>query len=391
MELGIVPPASPPKSMPTPRILATALSLASALAFTAVTGGALAQESQLDALKAAARASSGDANAALALGRGLRRAGHQAESLAELRRGVNLPAARTGDIATALHLELARTQIAKKDFGQAMVQCRVLGAVAGGAGMGHACAAEAHLLWNRASEALAETSQALAGQAKIYDAKVSEGLAHELELKDTEAEASFREALQWKSDRPEAHVALGRLLMRTGQRDAALQELRQAIQLDPNGPDVAFELAQALPANPEAVTLLQRAVRECPTFAPAIRNLAVVQLSLGDVSAAKSAAETALSVEPQDASTHVVYGKVLLADGKPDDAIRAAQSALKILPNAAGAKLLIADAYAKKGEIDLAVENYQNAYGLDHSDPSPLVHASEASPPVGTRAPRRSA
>jgi tetratricopeptide (TPR) repeat protein len=46
--------------------------------------------------------------------------------------------------------------------------------------------------------------------------------------------------------------------------------------------------------------------------------------------------------------------------------------------NAAKAKLLIADAYAKKGEIDLALEAYQSAYGLDHGDPTTLIRAARA-------------
>jgi cytochrome c-type biogenesis protein CcmH/NrfG len=40
--------------------------------------------------------------------------------------------------------------------------------------------------------------------------------------------------------------------------------------------------------------------------------------------------------------------------------------------------LLTADAYAMKGEIDPAVEAYQTAWGLDHKDPTALVHASQA-------------
>ncbi len=40
--------------------------------------------------------------------------------------------------------------------------------------------------------------------------------------------------------------------------------------------------------------------------------------------------------------------------------------------------LLVADSYARKGDIDLALESYQTAWGLDHADPSPLVHASQA-------------
>jgi tetratricopeptide (TPR) repeat protein len=69
---------------------------------------------------------------------------------------------------------------------------------------------------------------------------------------------------------------------------------------------------------------------------------------------------------------------VALTEGRADDAIRAGESALKIVANSAAAKLLVADGNAKKGEIDLALEAYQAAWGLDHGDPTPLVHASQA-------------
>jgi tetratricopeptide (TPR) repeat protein len=74
----------------------------------------------------------------------------------------------------------------------------------------------------------------------------------------------------------------------------------------------------------------------------------------------------------------VLLGKVALAEGRADDAIRAGEVALKLVANSAAAKLLVADGNAKKGEVDLAVEAYQAAWGLDHADPTPLVHAAEA-------------
>jgi len=49
-----------------------------------------------------------------------------------------------------------------------------------------------------------------------------------------------------------------------------------------------------------------------------------------------------------------------------------------IVANDAAAMLLVADSNAKKGELDMALEAYQTAWGFDHSDPTPLVHASEA-------------
>jgi tetratricopeptide (TPR) repeat protein len=118
--------------------------------------------------------------------------------------------------------------------------------------------------------------------------------------------------------------------------------------------------------------------RERPSYGEALRKLADVQLFLGNLDGAKNAAESALRCDSHDAAARVILGRVLLAGDKSDDALRAAQEALRILPNSAAGKLLMADAYAKKGEIDLALENYQTAYGLDHGDPAPLVRASVA-------------
>jgi Flp pilus assembly protein TadD len=69
---------------------------------------------------------------------------------------------------------------------------------------------------------------------------------------------------------------------------------------------------------------------------------------------------------------------VALADNKPDDALKEGEAALKIQANEGKAKLLVADAYAKKGEIDLALEAYQKASGLDPLDPTALVNATYA-------------
>jgi tetratricopeptide (TPR) repeat protein len=357
-----------------------------ALAFGAVIGAvpalapshAAGQESLLGGLRTAAKAAPLDPNAALALGRALRRAGHETEALQELRRAAALSNSRAGSFPVSLEWELARTAIARRDFNAAMTACRSLGALPGAASEGHACAAEAHLLWRRASEALLETTQALANGQRSYEAKVAEGLAMELEVKDTEAEASLREAISWKPDAFEAHVWLGRLLVRTLRHDAGVEELRKAVQLDPNGAEPAYELARTMPDNQEAASLLEKAVRERPGYTLAWVRLADVELALQRLPEARKAADLALKLAPQETGVHVTAGRVSLAEGKPDDAIKEGQAALAILGNSAHAKLLIADAYAKKGEIDLAVENYQAAFGFDHGDPTPLVRASEA-------------
>ena len=101
-------------------------------------------------------------------------------------------------------------------------------------------------------------------------------------------------------------------------------------------------------------------------------------LAAGNLAAARDAADTAVKSEPGNVAALVLSGKVALAGDRPDDALRAAQAALKIVPNNAAAVLLVADSDARKGEIDPALEAYQTAWGLDHADPAPLVHASQA-------------
>jgi Flp pilus assembly protein TadD len=69
---------------------------------------------------------------------------------------------------------------------------------------------------------------------------------------------------------------------------------------------------------------------------------------------------------------------VALAEGNAAAARAEGAAALKLMPNESKAHLLIADAYAKEGEIDVALEAYQKASGLDPLDPTPLVRATTA-------------
>jgi tetratricopeptide (TPR) repeat protein len=336
-----------------------------------------AQESRLDSLRVAARSAPADTEASLALGRALRRAGHYTEAMTELQRGIAMAASKPAALVP-LRREAARVHMDRHDFRAALAACGVLGAIKGAAAEGHACAANAHLVWQRATEAFSETATALSLDPQCYEAKLAEGKADEFALYNEKGEAAFRTAISWRPDGADAHVGLGRILLREGKKDEALAELRKALAFDPNSPDALYELATALPAGQESMTLLERATHERPSFADAWLALGGQELSSGLLADAHRAAEEAVRNDPKSAGPHVLLGKVVLADSRVDDALREGETALKILANSASAKLLVADATAKKGDIDRALEAYQAAWGLDHSDPTPLVHASEA-------------
>jgi tetratricopeptide (TPR) repeat protein len=346
-------------------------------------GEAAAQESKLDALRAASRASPGDPAAALALGRALRRAGHVPEAQAELHRGLAVGAARP-EVALQLRLEITRAYVDRHDLQRAMASCKELERRRGSGpdtvptAQSHACSAMAYLAWQRGTESLTESAAALAQDPTSYDAKVAEGEAYELELRSTEAEAAFRAALALRSDSEDAHLGLGRVLFKAGRKDEGIAELRRALDLDPSDPDALYELGDALQPAPESADLFSRATRERPSFVDAYLARAREYLAAGKMADASASIVQALKNDPGNAAALVLSGKVSLAEKNPDDALRAGHAALKIVPNNAGAMLVVADGHAMKGEIDPAIEAYQAAWGFDHKDPAPLVHASEA-------------
>jgi tetratricopeptide (TPR) repeat protein len=315
----------------------------------------------------------------LAKGQSLRRSGKENDALVELRRA---KVGTTGAMATKIDWEIARTHIAKRDFASAMATCRGMAKEAPAAS--RVCAAEAHLLWRRGTEALNE----LAELAKIKDApaevryfgKVAEGRAQELASKESDAEAAYRKALELAGDRPEAHALLGAMLHRMGKD--GVPELRRAVDIDPKDPVNQHELGRALATDAskinEAIVAFEHAVAERPTYAEALRSLTEAYLAANRVPDGKRTAESLLKAAPNDVFAHIASGRVALAENRFDDAIKSGETAAKLMPNEAKGKLLIADAYAKKGEIDLALEAYQSAAGLDHGDATPLVNAGRA-------------
>src|SRR5215467_542661 len=91
---------------------------------------AWAQESQIDSLRVAVRSAPGDAEGALALGRALRRAGHYAEAMTELQRGIAIAASKPAALVP-LRREVARVYMDRHDFRAAFAACGVLGAIKG--------------------------------------------------------------------------------------------------------------------------------------------------------------------------------------------------------------------------------------------------------------------
>jgi tetratricopeptide (TPR) repeat protein len=341
--------------------------LAAAFACTLLCSQPAAAGADLDAR---VKAPPKDAEGMLDLGRALRRAGKFDQAVRVLRRAY--AKAGRGPTAIQVRLEAARSLIDAGQQKQAVRECTALKAVS--PEYQWVCAAEAHLLWKRASLALPLAEKALAKDANNYDALVAKGRALSQMGKKPQAEAEYRKAIGADARRYEAYLRLGELLGGSAGR----VQIGKANQVAPDEPEPLLALGTALEASAAATTALERAIALRPGFGAAHARLGVVKHRLGDVPGAETALRRALAIDGKKADWHAALAAVLVAKKYAKAALAEADLALKLVSNHAGAKLARANALAQSGEIDLAIEAYEQAHGFARTDPEPLLHAARA-------------
>ena len=321
-------------------------------------------------LDARVKAPPKDAEGLLDLGRALRRAGKFDQAVRTPPRAY-FQAAR-GPLAIQVRLEAARSLIDAGQQKQALRECASLKAVS--PEYQWVCTAEAHLLWKRASLALPLVEQALEKDAANYDALVAKGHALSQMGKKAEAEAQYRKAIRSDAKRFEAYLRLGKLL---GGKPGLVQ-LEKAKQVAPDEPAPLLALGTALDAGSAAQAALEKAIALRPGFGAAHARLGVVKHRLGDVAGADAALRRAIATDAKKADWHAALAAVLVDKKDAKAALAEAELAIKLVSNHAGAKLARANALAQLGEIDLAIEAYEQAHGFARTDPEPLVQAARA-------------
>jgi tetratricopeptide (TPR) repeat protein len=306
--------------------------------------------------------------------RALRRAGLQMEAIATVGRAFGK--VRGDDAVGDLRLELARSYIDQRQQKRALGQCMELHKLS--PYKEQICTAEAQLLTRRGSAALPAAEEALSIQPGDYDALVAKGRALTQLGKPPEADAVFHDAAKRTPSRPEAFRYLGELLVAQGKPQESVSVLRDARMVAPDDPDVLFLLASVLPADKEARDALEHALVVRPSFPPAEARLGEILLSQHDLDGAERNLTSALKATPRQADWQALLGEVQLAKKQPDLAMKSANEALKVVANHGPAKFVEARALAQKGDIDLAIEAFQAAYGFARTDPSVLVEATRA-------------
>jgi tetratricopeptide (TPR) repeat protein len=310
----------------------------------------------------------------LRVARALRRAGLLADAVALLQRGFGK--ARGNETVAELRLELSRTYLDQRQPKRALRECDQLHKLS--PLDEQLCIADAQLYTRRGSIALPAAEAALGLAPGNYDALVAKGRSLSQLGQTAEAEAALREAVRRDPARSGAFRYLAELLLARGKTTDAIATLRDARRVDPDDPDVLALLGESLPVGADARDALEHAIAIRPTYPRARARLGVVLAAAGDLDRAEKMLEEAIAAEPRQAEWHAALGEVEISKKKPDEALKSAREALKIVANLGPAKLVEAKALADKGDIDLAIEAFEAAYGFSKTDPSAPIAAARA-------------
>jgi serine/threonine-protein kinase len=172
--------------------------------------------------------------------------------------------------------------------------------------------------------ALDAASRAVSLDSTLADAYTARALAHDASWSWAAATADFRRALAIDSLSAKAHQWYGEHLLVIGNPNAGVRELILANRLDPTSAIMAGSLAVAL-------------------------------AHAGRGADAVSQSQTAVAMDPSFATTHMMYGAVLIYTGNPKGALVPLGEALQLSPDSRTALGLLGLAYATSGNTQMAL------------------------------------
>jgi len=145
----------------------------------------------------------------------------------------------------------------------------------------------------------------------------------------------LKRAIQHDPDDPGTHYELGNLLLQHGQADAAITSYRTALKLASGHPQILLQLGNAFSSKgkyPEAISYFQQSIQSDASDIAAHYNLGNALREMGQPEQAATSYRKALKLNPRDADTHNNLGNVLREMGRLDEAIASYEEALRLNP-----------------------------------------------------------
>lgn len=169
----------------------------------------------------------------------------------------------------------------------------------------------------------------------------------------------------------EAYLQSGEAQREAGRASEAETAFLRARQLDPNDPEIAYQLGlacldQGLLAQAEGELEAGLALR--PDHAGMLQALGRVRAARHQWDAASEYFRRAIAADPEDAGAYLDLGRALLALGQLKDATRALERAVDLAPASAESQIALGMCYHAQGKRRQARMALQRAHDLDPRD-----------------------
>jgi arylsulfatase A-like enzyme/Tfp pilus assembly protein PilF len=181
------------------------------------------------------------------------------------------------------------------------------------------------------------------------------------------AEREFQRCLELNPAFDQAMIGLARALSFQGKTAAAQQWLNRALALNEKNFRAWYELARTqLRESPDAASAsLDKVLAIQPNFAPAWRDLALLDMQLGKYEAATGHLEKAAQLGLAEPATYNYLGISYSRTNRLDLAMASYRRALTLNPNFAEAHLNLGFVYERMGQATSARQEYDAACRLD--------------------------
>ena len=201
--------------------------------------------------------------------------------------------------------------------------------------------------------------------------ELDQALQHHKAGRLEEAEVAYRELLAREPEHADALHLLGVLSAQSGNPQAAVELIEQAIASNPRIPDYHNNLGEAYRAAQafdQAVAAYERALTLKSDLPATHYNLGNALHAQGKLDQAIAAFERALALNPNAPEIHNDLGVAFQAQGKLDQAIEAYEHALALNPELAVIHHNLGNALQAQGELDQAIAAYRRVLVLMPED-----------------------
>lgn len=164
------------------------------------------------------------------------------------------------------------------------------------------------------------------------------------------------------------HNNIGLAYDRIGRFDDAIEELNNALKLDPDYVEVRNNLAvtfDKMKLFDKAVNHLKEAIRQRPDYTEAHCNLGTIYGKQGNYDDAIAELNTALRLNPRFAVARNNLGNIYAMSERNDEAAREFKEALNIDPNYPRARSNLGNIYSVMGKHEEALVEFQEALKID--------------------------